>query len=188
MPPARDQAIYEQNISALKPFHRRSPGLCRTALWGVVVPALCTLVFWPLRHAVGPSSILLTYLLGVFLVATRHGRGASITASFVSAAAFAFFFAPPIYSLAMTDVENVIGLGVMLAVAHVTSRMLERTRVQAEIAARREAHATMLYRLSHALAEATDEEQIIEIAEQHILGDFGATSALLVSDREGRLS
>jgi len=45
------------------------------------------------------------YLLGVFLVATRFGRAASIIASLLSAPAFAFFFAPPIFSLAISDIE-----------------------------------------------------------------------------------
>jgi two-component system sensor histidine kinase KdpD len=155
--------------------------------WGVAAPALCTLIDWPLRHTLQPASVLITYLLGVFLVATRYGRGPSIAASLLSAPAFAFFFAPPIFSLAITDLENSIGLGVMLVVAHVTSGLLERLRVQADITAQRERRATALYRLSQALAEARNEPEIVRAAVRHIRSEFDAWAVLLLPDGDGRL-
>lgn len=100
--------------------------------WGALTPAFCTLLVWPLRERLGTSSLLVVYLLGVFLVAARQGRGASFLASLLSAAAFAYFLAPPIFSLAVADSENIIGLGAMLIVAHVTSSLMERLRSQSE--------------------------------------------------------
>lgn len=156
--------------------------------WGFAAPALCTLVHWPLRHRLGPASILLIYLLGVFLVATRYGRGPSILASLLSAPAFAFFFAPPIFSLAMKDLENVVGLGVMLVVANVTSNLVERLRRQAEISTHRERRATALYRLSEALAKADDERDIARISAQRIQAEFGTHARLLFPDAQGHLT
>ncbi|TAN52476.1 MAG: DUF4118 domain-containing protein [Methylococcaceae bacterium] len=121
---------------------------------GIAAPALCTALTWPLRHSLGPASILMIYLLGVFLVATRHGRGASILASLLSAPAFAYFYAPPIFSLVMADSENIIGLLVMLLVANVTSGLVERIGSQAAIAAQAEAEAlrnSLLSAISHDL-------------------------------------
>ncbi|WP_460028910.1 DUF4118 domain-containing protein, partial [Methyloparacoccus murrellii] len=49
--------------------------------WGLASPLICTLVSWPFGSLLGSASILLIYLLGVFLVASRFGRGPSIVAS-----------------------------------------------------------------------------------------------------------
>jgi len=64
-------------------------------LWGITAPFICTLADWPLRHILGTACILMTYMLGIFLVASHYGRGASITASLLSIPVFAFFFWPP---------------------------------------------------------------------------------------------
>ncbi|MGZ4996336.1 MAG: DUF4118 domain-containing protein [Methylobacter sp.] len=156
-------------------------------LWGIAVPFICTLIGWPLRHVLGPASILMTYLLGVFLVASRYGRGASIIASFLSAPVFAFYFANPIFSFAINDLENIIGLGVMIVVANVTSNFLERVQLQAEISRQRENRANALYRLSQALSDAHNQQSVARIAVSHIYDDFGASSMLLFPDQEFHL-
>lgn len=154
---------------------------------GIAVPFICTLIDWPLRYDLGPASILMTYLLGVFLVASRYGRGASIIASLLSAPLFAFYFARPIFSFAINDLENIIGLGVMMVVANVTSNFLERVHSQAEISKQRENRANALYRLSQALSDAHNQQSVARIAVSHIHNDFGASSVLLFPDRESRL-
>jgi two-component system sensor histidine kinase KdpD len=153
-------------------------------MWGIAVPFICTLIDWPLRHILGPASILMTYLLGVFLVASRYGRGASILASLLSAPVFAFYFAHPIFSFAINDLENIIGLGVMIVVANVTSNFLERVQLQAEISKQRENRANALYRLSQALSDAQNQQSVAKIAVSHIHDDFGALSVLLFPDQE----
>ncbi|MDD5036352.1 MAG: DUF4118 domain-containing protein [Methylococcaceae bacterium] len=153
----------------------------------MAAPGICTLIDWPLRHTLGPASILMIYLLGVFLVASRFGRAASIIASLLSAPAFAFFFAPPIFSLAISDIENVVGLAVMMVVANVTSNLLERVRFQADIAAQRESLATALYCLSRDLSEAQDEQAVVRTAVSNIYGELGVPSVLLLPDAGGSL-
>ena len=146
--------------------------------WGVAAPIICTLVDWPLRHIIGSASILLLYLLGVFLVASQFGRGPSILASLLSAPAFAFFFAPPIFSLAITDLNNVMGLGVMLIVAHVTSNLVEKLRTQAEVSVQRVRRAKALHRLSEALSGARNESDIKKVAIERIADEFHSDSVL----------
>ena len=155
--------------------------------WGIAAPFLCTLIDWPLRHQFGPASILMIYLLGVFLVASRFGRGPSIVASFLSAPVFAFYFASPIFSFAISDLENIIGLAVMIVVANVTGSLLEKSRLQAELAKQRESHTRALYRLSRDLAMAENEEAVAAIASEHIRQQLAADSMLLMADAELQL-
>jgi len=129
----------------------------------------------------------MTYLLGVFMVASRYGRGASIVASLLSAPLFAFYFASPIFSFAIHDFENMIGLAVMIVVANVTGGLLEKARLQAELARQRENRASALYRLSRDLSDAQDYGAVADIAVKHIHAEFGVESILLNVDSENRL-
>jgi len=56
------------------------------------------------------------------------------------------FFGPPIFSFAISDLENVVDLGVMIVVANVTSNLQEKALQQAEIARQRENRTNALYR------------------------------------------
>ncbi len=154
---------------------------------GFVAPTLCTALIWPLRDRFVSSSILIFYLLGVLLVAARKGRAASFLASVLSAGAFAYFFAPPIFSLAVADIENVIALGAMLTVAQVTGALVEALQIQVGIAAQRESQAAALYRLSAALALARHETEVIETAVRQLHEQFGVRAVLLFPGRDGRL-
>ncbi|WP_241674661.1 DUF4118 domain-containing protein [Candidatus Methylobacter oryzae] len=183
----RNNEPAEHRLSEIMLNRSHRPNRLQGYLWGIAAPFICTLIDWPLRHVLGPASILMTYLLGVFLVASRYGRGASIIASFLSAPVFAFYFAQPIFSLAISDLENIVGLGVMMVVANVTSNFLERVQLQAEISKQRENRANALYRLSQALSDAHNQQAVAKIAVDHIYDDFGALSVLLFPDREFRL-
>jgi K+-sensing histidine kinase KdpD len=155
--------------------------------WGVATPGVCTLIDWPLRQVLAPSSILMLYLLGVLAVAILFGRGPSVITSLLSAPAFAFFFAPPIFSFAMKDLENIVGLLVMLLIALVTSTSLERMRTQARIARQRERRANALYCLSDALSGLGSRDEIHRIVAGQIRDVLGFSSVLLLPDAEGQL-
>jgi two-component system sensor histidine kinase KdpD len=127
------------------------------------------------------------YLLGVFLVAIRFGRGASILAAVQSAGSFAYFFAPPLFSFAVSDTEHLIGLAVMLIVAIVTSSLMAALRSQAAMAAEGERRASALYRLSKELAGTRQEAEVISAGIRQIQGEFGCANRVLLTDGEGRL-
>ncbi|MDO9104445.1 MAG: ATP-binding protein [Methylovulum sp.] len=144
-----------------------------------------TAIDWSIRDILTPSNILLVYLLWVFFVAIRFGLWSSILASLTSAASFAFFFAPPIFSFAIADSENLVGLAVMLVVGVVTSNLAENVHHQARMAERGERRASALYRLSKELAAARLEREIIEIGVRQIHAEFGGRNTLLFPDRNG---
>jgi two-component system sensor histidine kinase KdpD len=156
-------------------------------LIGIVVPLFLTLIDWPFREILTSSNILMFYLLGVFFVAIRFGFWPSILASLTNAAAFAYFFAPPIFSFAITDPENLVGLAVTMVVGTVTSKLAENVREQARMAEHRERRASSLYQLSKELAEAHLESEIIEIGVRHIHAEFGGRNTFLFPDRNGKL-
>ncbi len=94
----------------------------------LIVPILCTLANLGLHPVTGQASILMIYLLGVFLVASHWGHGASLIASLLSALLFDFYFTHPYFSFWIADVENIIGLVVMITVGNITSNLLNQAK------------------------------------------------------------
>ncbi|EIC31283.1 MULTISPECIES: sensor histidine kinase [Methylomicrobium] len=156
-------------------------------LWSLAIPLLLTAIEWPFRDLLTPANILMFYLLGVFFVAIRFGFWPSILASLANAAAFAYFFAPPIFSFAIAEPENLAGLAVTLVIGAVTGNLAENVRHQARVAESRERRASALHRLSKGLAEARSEREITEIGVYHIHAQFGGRNTFLFPDRNGRL-
>ncbi len=120
-------------------------------LYGVIVPILCTLANLASQPITGQASVLMIYLLGVFLVASRCGRGASIIASLCSALLFAFYFAPPYFSLKMTNIEDLIGLPIMITVGYITSNLMNEAK-QAHLAKTQADHEALRNALLSAIS------------------------------------
>ncbi|MFZ1555974.1 MAG: DUF4118 domain-containing protein, partial [Nitrospira sp.] len=104
-----------------------------TALSGVMAPYF------------GQANLIMVYLFGVVVIATRWGRGPSALASLMSVAAFDFFFIPPYYSFAVSDVQYLLTFAVMLVVALLTSGLASHKSRQAESALIREQRTAALY-------------------------------------------
>ena len=115
--------------------------------------AAATGLAWVMFPIFQLASIIMAYLLGVILVATRHGRGPSFLASLLSVVAFDFFFVPPYLTFAVSDAEYLITFAVMLLASFVISGLTVRIRAQAEAARQRErAEPPALYAMSREFA------------------------------------
>lgn len=120
----------------------------------LTLSGLTTLVAMPLRQTLDLANIVMLFLLGVFLIALRLGRGPAITATVASVALFDFIFVPPHLGFIPTDAQYVVTLMVMLAVALVTARLTADSREQTLIALARERETQRLYQLARDLAGA----------------------------------
>jgi two-component system sensor histidine kinase KdpD len=156
-------------------------------LIGIVISLLLTSIAWFFRELLIPSNILLIYLLGVFFVAIQFGIFSSIIASISSALAFAYYFAPPIFSVKIYDFDNLLGLSIMLVVAIMTSNLTENLRLKSKLIENKEHRATALYQLSKDLSEARTEKEIIISAATHIYNEFQKLNTLLFPDSHGKL-
>jgi two-component system sensor histidine kinase KdpD len=153
----------------------------------LAVVAICTGIAWAMFPYFTSSSLIMVYLLGVIVVATRYGRGPSLLASLLSVAAFDFFFVPPYLTFAVTDTEYLLTFAVMLVVALVISSLAARTRAQAESARERERRMATLYAMSRELAATRGVQALLAVATRHIGELFGGRVAILLPDANGRL-
>ena len=82
------------------------------------------------------------------------GTGRRSLAAVLSVVAFDFFFVPPYYSFAVTDLRHVVTFAVMFLVAVVISDLTKRIRDQADSARGRERRTASLYAISRELGVA----------------------------------
>jgi two-component system sensor histidine kinase KdpD len=127
------------------------------------------------------------YLGGVVAVAMRCSRWVSVTASFLSVAAFDFFCVPPYLTFAVSDYQYVFTFAGMLVVALVISTQTARLRDHAAHSAVREARTEALYRLSSKLAGETRVFEAARSAATLAEDVFGAPVVIFLPE-DGKLS
>ena len=127
------------------------------------------------------------FLLAVVLVGVRLGRGPAVLASFLSVAVFDFFFVPPRFSFAVSDVQYLLTFAVMLAVALVIGNLTSGLRYQAKIASTREDRSRAVSEFARELSGLLETERVIEVATRFIEGQFRGRATILVPDAQDRL-
>lgn len=129
--------------------------------------------------------VVMTYLLGIMLIASRYSLATSVFAAFLSVAAFDFFFIPPYLTFAVGDFSHAVTFGVMFLVAVVISGLTERIRNQAAAARHREKRAAALYELNREL-NAAQGTRVIEVAARHLERVF-ASKVAVFARHDGKL-
>jgi two-component system sensor histidine kinase KdpD len=145
-------------------------------LRAVVVVVICTFIaglVFPNIHAANLSMVFLT---GIVITALYYGRGPSILATILSAAAFDVFFTEPYGTFSIAEVQYVLTLLVMLLVAVTISTLAVRSREQTAIAQEREHRTASLYALNHKLSGANGLPELYTLAVQHIGEEFGSST------------
>ena len=155
--------------------------------YALVTVAICTGIAWAMFPYFAFPNLIMVYLLGVIVVATRYGRGPSLLASLLSVGAFDFFFVPPYFTFAVSDTQYFITFSVMLIVAVVISGLAARIQAQAESARERERRMAALYAMSRELASTRGVQGLLAVAIRHITEVFRARVAVLLPDADGRL-
>ena len=155
------------------------------AATGVVVAT--TLLSWYLFGQQNTADVVMVYLLGVVLVSIRSGYVASLLAVVLSVLAFDFFFVPPYFSFAVSDLGHILTFGVMSVVAVVINHLTQRIRDQADSARGRERRTASLYAVSRELGLAHSRELMLSAAARHVREVFAVKVAFLLPGEGGML-
>jgi len=156
--------------------------------WAAGIAALCTAIAWPMAGAFELTNIVMIYLLGVTVAGLRLGRGPSILASVLGVAAFDFFFVPPQFTFAVSDVQYALTFLVMLVVSLTIATLMSNVRQQTRVAGARERRTALLYAMSRELAAARGATNLAGIAVRHVSESFGGRVAVLLPGVDGSLS
>ena len=177
----------EQGVSPPLVRRRAIPSDWAPYLWAIAVVALASGVAWLTLPFFELANLVMVYLLGIVVVATRYGRGPSLVASVLSVAALDFLFVPPVFTFAVSDVRYLFTFLVMLVVGLVTSSLAARIRMQADAARQREQRTAALYAMSRELASTRGVDQLLTIAVRHISEVFRSQVVVLLPGPGGTL-
>ncbi|MDN7702052.1 MULTISPECIES: DUF4118 domain-containing protein [Burkholderia] len=159
--------------------HRSPP---RHYAYAAAICAAITVVASVVSARLDLTNLVMLYLLGVVFSAVRLGRGPGVLQSFLSVAAFDFFFVPPRMSFSVSDTQYLLTFFGMLLTSLVISHLTSTLTRQASVAQRRERRTGAIYAMARELGAALTTEQIVEIGSRHVGEVFRARVAFLLPD------
>ncbi|WGY67578.1 DUF4118 domain-containing protein [Burkholderia cepacia] len=159
--------------------HRSPP---RHYAYAAAICAAITVVASLVSERLDLTNLVMLYLLGVVFSAVRLGRGPGVLQSFLSVAAFDYFFVPPRMSFSVSDTQYLLTFFGMLLTSLVISHLTSTLTRQASVAQRRERRTGAIYAMARELGAALTTEQIVEIGSRHVGEVFRARVAFLLPD------
>ncbi len=148
--------------------------------------AFVVVLYALLITGVNATTVALSFLLIVLLVASIHGLGPAIVASVVGMLCFNFFFLPPIGELTIHDPQNWVALFAFLVTAVVASQLSSMANARARDAEKRREEVWKLYQLSQAIIVTPDPETASSSVARQVVEIFGVPyCAVWVPKEEG---
>ncbi|MCH8179104.1 MAG: DUF4118 domain-containing protein [Proteobacteria bacterium] len=159
------------------PAQARPPSRWRYPLAAAACGAT-TVATTPLHDWLEPVNAVMLFLFTVVLVAARLGRGPAVMAAFLSVGLFDFFYVPPRFSFAVSDIQYLLTFAVMLAVALLIAQLALGMRQRADEALQAARRAQALHALAHQLAGALTASQVLAHLRAFVHGQLHATLQL----------
>ena len=152
-----------------------------------VFVALLTLALRGMGSFFDLVNIALLYLFPVLFSAVRWGLGPSLFAVGFGLLTFDFFFVPPFYSFAVSDLRYLISFGVFLTVATLTASLASRLRQQLRSAQQREIVTATLYSLSRQMTAVVDLRSVLNSIARHVAQTVGYDVTIFLPNDTGEL-
>jgi two-component system sensor histidine kinase KdpD len=108
-------------------------------------------------------------------------------AAILSVASFDFFFVPPRFSFAVTDVQYLVTFAVMLGVGLLIGQLTANLRFSANVSASRERRAHALFELTRDLSAALQSIQVVELGEAAVQRIFGGQAKVFITNSNDQL-
>ena len=143
-------------------------------------------VYFRWLHA-NETTVALTLIMGILLVASNWGLRQAIYLSFLSSAAFNFFFLPPVLTFTVRDGRNWVALFAFLVTGIVASQLAERARAQAKIARKRQREAERLYEFSQNMLVTGNVIDLLNQLPHMIASSFNLAGAAMYLREKDRI-
>jgi two-component system sensor histidine kinase KdpD len=165
---------------------RRVALLARIALSVGSVAAITALYFSLL--SVNPTTVALSYVVVVLLVATAWGIAEAMASSLVATLCFNIFFLPPVGTLTIADPQNWVALAGFVVTAIVASQLSGRARNRNVEALSRQRDLERLYALSRALLLSPARPSVPAAMVRHIAESFDLDTVAVFDHRTGTVA
>jgi two-component system sensor histidine kinase KdpD len=137
---------------------------------------------------VNPTTIAVSYLVVILLIATQWGIAESTVASVAAVLCFNFFFLPPVGTFTIADPQNWVALVAFLLTAIIASQVSGRARQRNIDALARQRDLERLYALSRALLLSEGSASIPAAIARHIAETFELDAVGLYDQRTDTVS
>lgn len=161
-----------------------------TTLYRLLSAALslaAIVVAYRLFPSINPTTVALTLLLYILVLAAWWGLRYAIVASIAASACFNYFFLPPVGTLTIADTQNWVALFAFLGTAIIASQLSNRIQVEARQAKARERELAMLFELSRALLQTDKVHVLLEAIPACISSATHAKEVALYVERGSQL-
>jgi two-component system, OmpR family, sensor histidine kinase KdpD len=151
--------------------------------FGLVVAAIGVITAINFRLQVNATTVALTFLVAVLLASAYWGLTYALVLAVGAAAAFNFFFLPPIKTFRITNPQDWVAFFAFLITAVVASNLSERARREAEAAKGRRREVELLFDLSQRLLASESELELLNALPRYVQETFSVHSvAMMASD------
>jgi len=134
---------------------------------------------------VNPTTVALTFLLSVLVISATWGLRSSLFQAVIAAAAFNYYFLPPLGTFTISDTQNWVALFAFLTTAVIASELSERARKQTGEAVRRRQDLERLYQFSQQLLIADNILQLLNAIPQYVMDSFSVSAAAIYIPGKG---
>jgi two-component system, OmpR family, sensor histidine kinase KdpD len=132
----------------------------------------CIVVVYFMLIHVNPTTVALTFLLGILFIANRLGLRYSVYMSLLAALAFNLFFLPPVGTLTIADTQNWVALLAFLIAGVLASHLSEQVRREATDADRRRREVERMYDFSQKILTSDRFTDLLNNIPIHIASTF----------------
>ena len=148
--------------------------------WTLASGALAGIVL-VYRHwlHVNPTTVALTLLLLILLLAAEWGLRYAVVVSVAATACYNFFFLPPINTFTIADPQNWLALFAFLATAIIASRLSQRARNETNDARFRQQELEVMFQLSRELLQTESVATLVTSVPFAVVSVTGARLGIL---------
>jgi two-component system sensor histidine kinase KdpD len=159
-----------------------------SARWLAIAIALA-IITGTYRHFSGVSdtTVALTMLLLVLLLAGNWGLRYAVGASIAATMLFNYFFLPPAGTFTIADTRNWVALFAFLGTAIYASHLASRIREESDEANARRNESEMLYRLGRQLLQPESVTQLFNFIPSSVASAFNSPAVTLYIDEGERI-
>ncbi len=140
-----------------------------------------------LNHWLRLPNLSMIFLVAVIFCALRFGLWSAIAAALFSFLAFDFFFIEPIYTLAISEPQEILALLVFLVVAIITGLLAGREREHSLHMSQRVDAARALYEFSRKVSGAATLDDVAWVAAAQAQKALGALCVVVLVPEEGEM-
>ena len=165
----------------------RGPFLIARIAGSIFAIVLITLVYLRFLH-VNPTTVALSYLIAILLIATKWGIVESSAATVLAVLSFNFFFLPPAGTFTIADPQNWVAFFAFFVTASVVSQLSGRARQREIESEGRQQDLERVYALSRALLLSDGGEPVSRSIARHLADIFQLQSVAVFDLRADTVS